>query len=239
MSETRYALYAVPKPKTPLARFAAAWLGWDIETGGAVVPVETAGLLADLHREVTAEPRRYGFHGTLKAPFCLSAGVGETELVAAIADFAAVQKKLPPFPLRFAALGRFLALVPAEPVPRLQALAADAVVRLDRFRAPLTETELARRNKAPLTLPQQALLQRWGYPYVLDQFRYHMTLTGSLDADMRACVAAALAPLLAPLITDAYAFEDVALCLQPAAGENFRVLRRFALASEEHATRFT
>ena len=235
MNAPRYALYAVPRPQTALARFGAAWLGWDIETGTAVETVETAGLPADFHREITAEPRRYGFHGTLKAPFRLSEGVSETELIRAIAEFAARREQLPPFPLRFATLGRFLAMIPAESVPALHALAAAAVEELDRFRAPLTEAERVRRNRAPLTPPQAALLERWGYPYVMEEFRYHMTLTGSLEPERRARVALALGPLLAALTAGLYALDDVALCVESASEQNFRVLRRFPLSAVDRA----
>ena len=229
MSEPRYALYAVPEPGSALARFAAAWLGRDIETGESVGPPERAGLPADLHREVTAEPRRYGFHGTLKAPFRLAVGVHEAGAIVAAKAFAAERGALAPIPLKLAALGRFLALVPAAPSAELHALANGAVEQLDSLRAPLSAVELERRHKAPLTPPQAALLQRWGYPYVMDQFRYHMTLTGPLEPDVRARITDVLTPLLAPIVAAPYAIEDVALCIEPTPDLGFRVLRRFGL----------
>jgi len=234
VSEARYALYAVPRPETALARFGAAWLGWDIEKGECVEAVKRAGLPVELHRAITAEPRRYGFHGTLKAPFRLVEGTSETELIAAVAEFAARREQLAPIPLRLATLGGFIALIPAESAPALHGLAASAVEELDRFRAPLTESELARRNKAPLTLPQQALLQRWGYPYVMDQFRYHMTLTGSLEPDTRAQAMNSLGPAVVPLIVKPYLLDDVALCVEPVSDAGFRVLRRFGLEPVPH-----
>jgi len=225
----RYALYTVPPPKSALARFAAAWLGWDIERGESIDPPDRVGLPVDLHSAVTAEPRRYGFHGTLKAPFRLAAGASETQLIDAVADFAVGCGRFAPIPLRLAALGRFLALIPAESAPALSALAAMAVERLDRFRTPLSDSELARRRQAPLTATQEALLQRWGYPYVMEAFRYHMTLTGSLDPALRERVAEALAPAVAPLVAAPLAIGDVALCVEPTPRARFRVLRRFAL----------
>ena len=229
MSQPRYALYAVPQPETALARFAASWFGWDIEKGAAVEPVERVALPAELHRSVTAEPRRYGFHGTLTAPFRLADGSTEAELIAACAAFAAARTRLAPTPLRLAALGRFLALIPVTRSPALDALAARAVERLDRFRAPLSEAELERRRLASLTSAQETLLQRWGYPYVMDQFRYHMTLTGSLEPELRARIADALTPVVSLLIAEPYAIDDVALCVEPSPGAGFRVLRRLEL----------
>jgi putative phosphonate metabolism protein len=229
----RYALYAVPSPKSALAVFAAAWLGWDIECGEIVDPPERLELPADLHLSVTVEPRRYGFHGTLKAPFRLAAGASETQLIDAAAELAAGCGGLAPIPLRLAALGSFLALIPTEPAPALNALAAAAVERLDRFRAPLSEAELARRRQAPLTAAQEALLQRWGYPYVMEAFRYHMSLTNSLDPGLRERIAEALQPWVAPLVGAPLAIDDVALCVEPASATGFRVLRRFALSESD------
>jgi hypothetical protein len=47
---------------------------------------------------------------------------------------------------------------------------------------PLTEEELTRRRKAELTPEQDKLLVDWGYPWVLDEFNFHFSLTGSLDS---------------------------------------------------------
>jgi hypothetical protein len=178
---------------------------------------------------VTSEPRRYGFHGTLKAPFRLAAGVHGADVIVAAEAFAAGHAALAPISLKLAALGRFLALMPEAPSVELYALANAAVEQIDRFRAPLSAEELERRRKAPLTPRQAAMLQRWGYPYVMDQFRYHMTLTGPLQPDVRAHIMDALTPLVAPVVVVPYAIDDVALCIEDTPGAGFRVLRRFAL----------
>ena len=36
-------------------------------------------------------------------------------------------------------------------------------------------------GKSGLTDRQEALLTQWGYPYVMEEFRFHITLTGALD----------------------------------------------------------
>ena len=69
----RYAIYFAPRPRRALARFGAAWLGWDAEAGADRDGPELAGLPRP-RAEIVATPRRYGFHATLKAPFRLARG---------------------------------------------------------------------------------------------------------------------------------------------------------------------
>ncbi|HTZ79762.1 MAG TPA: DUF1045 domain-containing protein [Stellaceae bacterium] len=225
----RYALYFAPRPETALAQFGARWLGWDIERGEALETPETAGLPPDLHAAAIAEPRHYGFHATLKAPFRLAEGATENDLVGLVGSFAASCMPLATAPLRFGPLAGFLAFTPSEWSPRLHDLAADCVAALDSFRAPLTEVELAKRRRAGLSAAQETLLARWGYPYVMGEFRFHMTLTGPLATDLKAQIGGALLPRLRHLLTEPMAIEDLALCVEPAPTIGFRVLRRFRL----------
>lgn len=184
-TETRYAIYYVPDPNSELYRFGAAVLGYDCYGAGAVdFPGEVG---ADWAGKVVA-PRKYGFHATLKAPFRLAAGESLATLTAVLDAFARAHQAVHVGPLRIAEIGSFIALVPAAPCRPLDDLAAACVERFDRFRAPLAATELARRLAAPLTERQRAQLERWGYPYVFDDFRFHMTLTGPLADAERAPV---------------------------------------------------
>lgn len=225
----RYALYIAPRPETALAQFGARWLGWDLERGQAIDAPETAGLSSALHDAATAEPRRYGFHATLKAPFCLAEGATEGDLIGVAAAFAAERAPLATAPLRFGPLAGFLAFTPGEWSPRLHDLAADCVAAVDAFRAPLTEAELAKRRRAGLSAAQETLLARWGYPYVMGEFRFHMTLTGSLESEIRAQVGDALQPKVHALLGEPLMVDNLALCVEPAPMSGFRVLRRFPL----------
>ena len=74
-------------------------------------------------------------------------------------------------------IGGFVAIVPATPSPGLDELAADCVTGFERFRLPMTAQERSRRLAAGLSQHQTANLERWGYPYVFEEFRFHMTLT--------------------------------------------------------------
>jgi 2'-5' RNA ligase len=177
-------------------------------------------------RAATAEPRRYGFHATLKPPFELHENRDAASLVSALENFAEEQSAFEIPKLKVAALGRFLALVPANPCPRLVAFAGRCVQTFEPFRAPLTSGDRERRLARPLSPRQLAYVDRWGYPYVFEEFRFHMTLTGPLDdaarEPLRAGLAAHYAAIDQPVPVDA-----VTLCSQHDRSSNFRVVRRF------------
>jgi putative phosphonate metabolism protein len=193
MSHVRFALYYLP-PQGALSSFGARWLGWDARIGTEVPHFTLPGLAA-----ATETPRRYGFHATLKPPFRLAPGQSRAALERAVAAFAATCPPAEAAGLALARLGSFLALLPEGDAGAIARVAAGCVTGLDAFRAPLTEAELARRRVARLSPAQEAHLQRWGYPHVLDQFRFHMTLTGRLPAQERAAWQAQAAQLLPPL----------------------------------------
>lgn len=183
MSDPRYAIYFVPDAETPLYRFGTAVLGYDCRSGeetSFIDGVDTASWPA-----IIREPKVYGFHATLKAPIRLTAGVDEGELVQAVSEFAAKRAAVADAPLALRAVGSFIALVPAGDADGINGLAADCVRAFDRFRAPLTEQDRTRRLASPLTARQIEHLDRWGYPYVFEEFRFHMTLTGALPASDR------------------------------------------------------
>jgi len=231
MPAPRYALYAIPRRETVLAQFGASWLGWEVETGRAAQSALAMGLPPALHAAVTAEPRRYGFHGTLKAPFALADGVDEGELLEVAARFARERRALPPVALSLRAMGAFLALTPRERSPALEEFAAECVASFDRFRAPADAAEILRRRRAGLSSLQEEMLTRWGYPYVMDEFRYHMTLTGPLDGPLRARVGEAMLAPLETILREPLDIVDLVLCVEPAPLERFRVLRRFPLGA--------
>jgi putative phosphonate metabolism protein len=221
----RYGIYAVPHGAF-YAR-GAAWLGWDSVAGCTVAPPTVEGLPRPV-AEMTATPRKYGFHGTVKPPFRLADGMTETALRdAAAALYAGLAPvEIPALTLR--RLGGFVAVVPASPVPALAHLAADTVKGLDRFRAAPSQAELDRRRKSGLSARQEANLVQWGYPYVMEEFRFHMTLTGRLgnDADR---VAERLRNLFTPVLPRPYRIDDLALVGEDAQGR-FRVIQRYDLS---------
>ena len=178
----RYALYWLPAPGSGLAAFGNAVLGYDNAAGAPVPHPDGLGDLA----AVTAGARIYGFHATLKAPLRLAPAAEEADLLAMARDLAAGHPPVALGPLVVAALGPFLALVPEAPPPELGLLAAECVAALDPLRSPLSEAERAKRRPERLDPRGRALLARWGYPYVFEAFRFHMTLTDALPEPDRA-----------------------------------------------------
>ena len=179
----RYAIYCVPRADTALYRFGASVLGYDCYRGEAAALMD--GVEPALWAGFVREPSVYGFHGTLKAPLYLAEGRAEDELTAAVSEFAASRPTVAVGELVIRELGSFIALVPNEPCPPLNRLAADCVQTFDSFRAPMSEQERMRRVKPGLSARQIGNIDRWGYPYVFDDFRFHMTLTGSLQEPER------------------------------------------------------
>ncbi|WP_299283975.1 DUF1045 domain-containing protein [uncultured Tateyamaria sp.] len=218
----RYAIFYTPGPNTPLARFGAEWLGWDSATGRACAHPDVAGL--DV-AQITETPRKYGFHGTIKAPFRLAEGCSAHTLGDALRAFCAQRAQVEITGVTLARLGRFLALVPDGPQPALAAMAGEAVKIFDPFRAPLTAAELAKRRQSRLNAAQEANLVRWGYPFVLENFRFHMTLTGRLAKEETGKVEAALGDLLRPLDLSPHVMTGLTLLGEDDAGRFHQVER--------------
>ena len=178
MSPHRAAIYYAPEPDDPLHAAASVWLGRDAATGATLTQPELPEVAA-----ITADPRGYGFHATLKPPFRMTRGYDA--LVAEARRWAAGQAPFALPPLSVQDLKGFLALRETAPCPPLHALADAAVEALDAHRAPPAEGELARRRKAGLSATHEALLARWGYPYVMGEWQFHMTLTRRLTPQER------------------------------------------------------
>ena len=196
MTFARYALYFAPPADAAWAQWASAWLGWDMETGQAL-----AHPSCDLDvAAITETPRKYGLHATLKPPMRLAEGMTEAALRDACAALAASQKPVRLDGLELAKLGRFLALRTTGDETALNRLAAACVETLDPFRAPPTEAELTRRRGKGLSPEQEANLTQWGYPHVMELFRFHITLSGKLDKPTVAATQSYLSQTLLPLL---------------------------------------
>ena len=225
----RFAVYYAPPAASPLARFGASWLGRDPETGLEPELMVAEGIPRDLHRAIVKTPRGYGLHATLKPPFGLAPGTTWESLEDAAGSLARTARAFEAPPLELAGLDGFLALVLAEPSAAMDGLAARCVRELDRFRAPATGRDRRRHAARGLTGRQERLLRRWGYPWVMEEFRFHMTLTDRLEDGPRARVAAALEARVAPLVARRWRVDAICLFRQACAGEPFDVVRRFAL----------
>ena len=223
----RYAIYVAPDAGSPLARFGAAWLGRDIETGARVARPALEGFSDERLEQITQTPRGYGFHATLAPPMRLADGCTPGMLEDALTGFAAARAPFLAPPLRLAQMKGFLALMLSAESDAMQALEDDTIRTFERFRAPPDAAQLARREDARLTPRQEALFRAWGYPYVLDEFRFHMTLSCELDAPELHALQAALAPLTAPLCTRPLEVGGIVLFEQATQGAPFMLAGRY------------
>lgn len=233
MSAPRYALYFAPGAESSFWRFGCAWLGRDPETDAGVMRPTLTGVAADDWdaaglEALTVPPSNYGFHATLKPPFRLAEGCDRDGLESAACEFAAVQAPFACADVGVAALGRFIAFRLLSPEPKMQTLAAAAVEALEPFRGLQTPEELQKRRAAGLTERQEANLCAWGYPYVMDEFRFHLTLTGAIsETGKRDRLAASLAEMAAAAgARGEMTVDGLALYEQPEAGAPFTLFRR-------------
>ncbi len=227
----RTALYFTPRSDHPLLHAAVDWLGRDAY--GARVPTSPdavqAGTLAMAEwQTLTASPRRYGFHATLKAPFRLARGKSVATLDAALSAYCMETAPVLLPGLTLSRLGSFFALVPAAPSPYLQALAGETVRTFEPFRAEPDDADIARREKPGLTETQRLNIRAWGYPYVFEDFRFHMTLTGPVPEADQARVEAVLRQHFHDFLGDdgtsePLAIDTLALFVEREAGADFTI----------------
>jgi hypothetical protein len=223
---TRYAIYFVPAADSALYRFGSAILGYDCYSGSEVpLPDEFAHDAVLSWRELTQEPRRYGFHATVKAPFHLAPSCTEAQLTSAFFSFAALGHVVGRIVAEVASIDGFTALVPKQSSDAVAALADKCTTMFDAFRAPMSARERARRVAADLSQSQMHNLERWGYPYLFRDFRFHMTLTGKLAGTRADAVLAQLRAGFARACGEAELSVDrLALLRQEGEQGRFRVI---------------
>lgn len=226
----RFAIYYAPSATSPLWNRAAAWLGRDSSNGdlfdGPIAGIERNRLL-----NLTQSANRYGFHATLKPPMVLAPDTTVDDLRAALAGFAKTLEPVSLGRLNIASLAGFLALIPQHDNAALQDLAAHVVEHFEPFRAPLSPKDRAARAAHGLTPRQEELLDAYGYPYVFDEFRFHMTLTDRLDDAEREEIAAAAESWFAALLAEDVVLDRLVLFHEIDAGRSFRRLEDFKLGA--------
>ena len=218
----RAAIYWAPEATDPLHMLGSAWLGRDAETAAAVHQPDVPGIA-----EITADARGYGLHATFKPPFRLARPYGA--LRDAVAELA---EEIRPFalpPLAIQNLKGFLALREMAPCPPLHVLADACVRELDRFRAPPEPAELERRRRAALSPVQEAMLAAWGYPHVLSEWQFHVTLTRRLNEAEHAAILAPLAAHFGAVPATPRLVTEICLFTQAAPGAPFLIAERFPL----------
>jgi hypothetical protein len=207
----RFAVYYAPATDSALWQRAEDWLAQEDR------------------QPLTVSARRYGFHATLKAPMVLAAGAERAQLEMALAEFADGHRPVRLSGVAPRLIDGFLALT-CEPQPQaLTDFAATVVTDFERFRAPLEPAERERRLRAPLTARQIELLDEYGYPFVLEEFLFHMTLTDRLPSERRGELVAAATEWFADELAEPIVLDRLVLFHEAAPGEPFRRLDDFVL----------
>jgi Protein of unknown function (DUF1045) len=220
----RCAIYFTPPPFNDWWQAGSHWLGRCTISGASYAPLDLPEMAPSVFQACTADPRRYGWHGTLKAPFTLSPENTTADLVSRMHELAS---RLPAFtmpPLRVSTLGDFLALRPDGDTTQVDATAAACVKNLHDLAMPLSPTELERRRKAKLSMAQDRLLVQWGYPWVFEHFQFHLSLSGPLQhitAEQRQALVNAAQVRFHAL--EPCRFEHLALFIEPEKGADFQL----------------
>ena len=222
----RYAIYFTPGPNHPLTAMAASWLGRDAFTGAeqAIPEDRIAWVLS---------PRRYGFHATLKAPFRLAEGHTEDELLASFTAFCERRSSFVIPSITLSKIGPFFALTERGPVPELQAMGDGIVRHFESFRAPLSSTDIERRKPETLAPEERANLMLWGYPYVFETFRFHMTLTDTINDREAERVENELREHFASQIDQPLSVDGLAIFVEREPGTDFSILAYQPLTGTE------
>jgi len=229
----RYAIYFAPRAHSRWWSVWSGWLGHDAIKRTPLARPNVSGVEPGLLAELVKEPSRYGLHATLKAPFKLRTGAHISDLEEFAINFAAQQQ---PFTLnlKIERLGNFFALTPVQVDSKINTLAGVIVKEFARFAMPPSQSEIDRRRLSGLSAHQDEMLLRWGYPYVMDCFRFHISLSGHLkgiDSNVETLIKNALNLQLNSVISEPLVFDSICLFEEPAAGQNFFLKKRFDFAT--------
>lgn len=228
---SRYGIYFCPSQSLPLYGQGSQWLGRDAITGATLEPDLPDHIRHEDWLRVTDSPRRYGFHATLKPPFRLADNTTLEELQAALAEFAHSHNCFCAPPLAVGTLGRFLALILSTPSEAFSNLAAGCVSYFDRFRAPATEQETTQRMRRSLSPSERTHVLQWGYPYVFDTWKFHMSLTSSMHTKSLSIFEPYLRSRFAMACKHPLLVDSVCIFHEPNPGGLFRLLDRACLRS--------
>lgn len=224
----RIAVFFTPPADHPLVKVAANWLGRDAFSGDVRTREPVEGFEPAEIDALTADPRRYGFHATLKPPFRIAEDHGIDAVKDAISAFCRDRPAGAIPALRLAEIGPFFALTADGGSEAVDRLADDVIRAFEPFRAPLSEADVARRRPDRLSLRQRKNLRDWGYPYIFDDFRFHMTLTGQVPEARRDAMRSVLQARFARFIGEPLPVDGIALFREPSPPCDFIVDTRVA-----------
>jgi hypothetical protein len=215
MSKARYAICFAPEQGSALDVLGREWLGRD--TVGSVNDRRTLvpGLGPERLAEITQGPRNYGMHGTLKPSFELNPHATENALLTVAHNIAASLSPIELPSLELGEIGYIVSLVPESSSAPLENLAANCVRAFDGYRRPLNHKEEETYKRHRLTVHQKQMLEHWGYPYVMEEFDFHISLTDPIpDETERAAVMKALDRVAAPVLHKTLIMRELAVFAQ-------------------------
>jgi hypothetical protein len=207
----RFAIYYAPARDSTLWRRAEDWLAQP-----------------EL-QPITVSARRYGFHATIKAPMALAEETDRAGLEMALADFARMHGPVVLGRLAVTPIEGFLALTTTPQPQALTDFAATVVATFEPFRAGLDPADRARRLKAPLSARHIELLDAYGYPYVLEAFQFHMTLTDWLEPAPKAAMEARATEWFTDALSAPITLDRLVLFHEAEPGQPFRRLDDYVL----------
>lgn len=231
----RVAIYFLPKKNSSLENFGKNLLGRDINkkrkislTRRQKYFINRRFTYFDELKDYCEKPAKYGFHATLKAPFRLKRNVKTKDFYDVISHIAAQHSRFKIKGLKIVYRKKFTFITSRKEIKSLINLENDLVKHLDTFRAELNKTEIKKRNPDSLTFKQNKYLKEWGYPFVLDQFKFHMTLMNQNNNKLSNKQKLELEKLIYKISNNLLEFNEISLL-----GENkngyFEEIKRFKL----------
>ena len=187
---SRYAIYYAPPKESSLEEFGRYWFGWDplnaklINNKHRINYLNRFGIknLINIDKNVLI-PKKYGFHGTLIPPFKLNKNYSTNTLFKKTEDIAKKFKKFKFYKFKLKKINNFYAFVQNKKNNNINKLSNRLVRELFKFRSPLTKKEIDRRNPSKLSKLQLNILYKWGYPYIMSEFNFHMTLASEVTGN--------------------------------------------------------
>lgn len=210
----RLAIYYTPEESSSLAGEAAIWFGRDIYSTTRAAGAGANNLNDTFIANITKSPSHYGFHATLKPPFTIENADVIEEISLLLETFANSREAfiIPDFEVKM--LNSFFCLRPKTVSNQLHSIANELVTQFDHFRLPAGQAELEKRRSSGLTRNQEQMLLKWGYPYVMEEYRFHLTLTGMIEKQFRQAVAQELSERFTSDILESVEFDRISLFLE-------------------------
>ena len=232
----RYAIYVTLPQDSTLYHKASQWFSYDAYQGDS--PTIEYDLQEELrpllpYSDYNSKASQYGFHGTLKAPFRLKNGIKYKSLQKMMKHFCRLTSVFHCVGLEVKQIDNFLALVPKQDCKKIIQLSKDSVQTFDVFRAALTSDEIDKRQPNKLSDNQRLMLKQWGYPYVLDEFRFHMTLTDRLTQPQIDTCKPLLEEYFKECLRQPLRIGQLSLCYQSSEYSSFVILDSFPLHGEK------